>query len=56
MGSGRGRAPTTAEPRDQRVLRDLNAQLSLLNHHVSGCLDLNDVDLDCLISSIATGR
>jgi len=29
-------------------LRDLNAQLSLLNHHVGGRLDLKDVDLDCL--------
>ena len=29
-------------------LRELSIQLSLLNHHVSGRLDLNDVDLDCL--------
>ncbi|MGO8887985.1 MAG: MarR family transcriptional regulator [Streptosporangiaceae bacterium] len=29
-------------------LRDLSVQLSLLNHHVSDRLDLNDVDLECL--------
>ncbi|HEY1343905.1 MAG TPA: MarR family transcriptional regulator, partial [Streptosporangiaceae bacterium] len=29
-------------------LRELSIQLSLLNHHVSGRLELNDVDLDCL--------
>src|SRR6266487_2261626 len=29
-------------------LRELAIQLSLLNHHVSGHLALNDVDLDCL--------
>jgi DNA-binding MarR family transcriptional regulator len=29
-------------------LRDLNNQLSLLNHHVGAHLDLKDVDLDCL--------
>ena len=29
-------------------LRELSIQLSLLNHHVSGRLALNDVDLDCL--------
>src|SRR5262245_30554833 len=29
-------------------LRDLNHQLSLLNHHIGARLDLKDVDLDCL--------
>jgi DNA-binding MarR family transcriptional regulator len=29
-------------------LRELSIQLSLLNHHVGGHLDLKDVDLDCL--------
>jgi DNA-binding MarR family transcriptional regulator len=29
-------------------LRELSNQLSLLNHHVSAQVDLNDVDLDCL--------
>jgi DNA-binding MarR family transcriptional regulator len=29
-------------------LRELNTQLSVLNHHVSAHLDLKDVDLDCL--------
>jgi DNA-binding MarR family transcriptional regulator len=29
-------------------LRELSVQLSLLNHHVGGHLDLKDVDLDCL--------
>src|SRR6476646_1030979 len=29
-------------------LRELSIQLSLLNHHVSGRLELNDVDLNCL--------
>src|ERR1041385_3353494 len=29
-------------------LRELAIQLSLLNHHVSAHLALNDVDLDCL--------
>jgi len=29
-------------------LRELRIQLSLLNHHVGGHLDLKDVDLDCL--------
>jgi len=29
-------------------LRELSIQLSLLNHQVSGRLELNDVDLDCL--------
>lgn len=29
-------------------LRELSNQLSLLNHHVSAHLDLNDTDLDCL--------
>src|SRR5215216_6450887 len=29
-------------------LRELSNQLSLLNHHVGGHLDLKDVDLDCL--------
>jgi DNA-binding MarR family transcriptional regulator len=29
-------------------LRELSNQLSLLNHHVSAHIDLNDTDLDCL--------
>ena len=29
-------------------LRELNIQLSLLNHQVSGHLEIRDVDLDCL--------
>ena len=29
-------------------LRELSIQLSLLNHHVGGHLELKDVDLDCL--------
>jgi DNA-binding MarR family transcriptional regulator len=29
-------------------LRELSNQLSLLNHHVSAHVDLNDTDLDCL--------
>jgi len=29
-------------------LRELSIQLSLLNHHVGGRVDLKDVDLDCL--------
>src|SRR5215470_18590858 len=29
-------------------LREVSIQLSLLNHQVSGRLELNDVDLDCL--------
>ena len=32
----------------KRSLRDLSNQISLLNHQVSGRLDLKDVDLDCL--------
>jgi DNA-binding MarR family transcriptional regulator len=32
----------------KHALRELNNQLSLLNHHVGAHLDLNDVDLDCL--------
>jgi DNA-binding MarR family transcriptional regulator len=30
------------------ALRELGIQLALLNHHVSGRLELKDVDLDCL--------
>jgi DNA-binding MarR family transcriptional regulator len=30
------------------VLPELSNQLSLLNHHVSAHIDLNDTDLDCL--------
>jgi DNA-binding MarR family transcriptional regulator len=30
------------------ALRELNLQISLLNHRVGGRLDLRDVDLDCL--------
>ena len=29
-------------------LRELSIQLSLLNHHVGGHLELKDIDLDCL--------
>jgi DNA-binding MarR family transcriptional regulator len=30
------------------ALRELSNQLSLLNHHISAHVDLNDTDLDCL--------
>jgi DNA-binding MarR family transcriptional regulator len=32
----------------KEALRELSIQLSLLNHHVSAHVDLNDTDLDCL--------
>jgi DNA-binding MarR family transcriptional regulator len=32
----------------KEALRELNSQLSLLNHHVGDRLDLKDVDLECL--------
>jgi DNA-binding MarR family transcriptional regulator len=32
----------------KEALRELNSQLSLLNHHVGDRLGLNDVDLECL--------
>lgn len=46
----------TSDARDRRRLstairesmRELSVQLSLLNHHVGGKLDMRDVDLDCL--------
>jgi DNA-binding MarR family transcriptional regulator len=41
----RRRRSTTAV---KESLRDLRNQLSLLNHQVSGQLELKDVDLDCL--------
>jgi DNA-binding MarR family transcriptional regulator len=48
-------SPADAARRRQRVtavikqsLRELNNQLSLLNHHVGAHVDLRDVDLDCL--------
>jgi DNA-binding MarR family transcriptional regulator len=44
-GSRRRRRLTTAI---KESLRELSIQLSLLNHHVSAHLELNDVDLDCL--------
>ncbi|MDF2742072.1 MAG: MarR family transcriptional regulator [Actinomycetia bacterium] len=46
--------PGTARRRRQLTraikesLRELSNQLSLLNHHVSAHIDLNDTDLDCL--------
>jgi DNA-binding MarR family transcriptional regulator len=46
--------PDTARRRRQLTraikesLRELSNQLSLLNHHVSAHIDLNDTDLDCL--------
>ena len=46
--------PDTARHRRQLIraikesLRELSNQLSLLNHHVSAHIDLNDTDLDCL--------
>jgi hypothetical protein len=46
--------PDTARRRRQVIraikesLRELSNQLSLLNHHVSAHIDLNDTDLDCL--------
>jgi DNA-binding MarR family transcriptional regulator len=41
----RRRRTTTAV---KQSLRELRNQLSLLNHQVGVCLDLKDVDLDCL--------
>jgi DNA-binding MarR family transcriptional regulator len=38
----------TATSGIKRSLRDLSNQISLLNHQVSGRVDLKDVDLDCL--------
>jgi DNA-binding MarR family transcriptional regulator len=32
----------------KQSLRDLRNQLAVLNHRVGACLDLRDVDLDCL--------
>jgi DNA-binding MarR family transcriptional regulator len=40
------RGPLHADVKDS--LRELGIQLSLLNHRVSGRLDLRGVDLDCL--------
>jgi DNA-binding MarR family transcriptional regulator len=46
--------PATARRRRQLTraikesLRELSNQLSLLNHHISAHIDLNDTDLDCL--------
>jgi len=45
-GAGRDRRRLTTAIKDS--LRELTNQLSLLNHHVSARLELNDVDLDCL--------
>jgi DNA-binding MarR family transcriptional regulator len=42
----RRRGQLTAAIRDG--LRELGIQLSLLNHHVGGRLELKDIDLDCL--------
>src|SRR4029077_16671510 len=44
-GSRRRRQLTSAI---RQSLRELSNQLSLLNHRVGTCLDLKDVDLDCL--------
>ena len=44
MASNRRRATSGIK----RSLRDLSNQISLLNHQVSGRVDLKDVDLDCL--------
>ena len=44
--AGRRRRRLTIGIRDS--LRELGRQLSLLNHRVSGRLDLKDVDLECL--------
>src|SRR5215831_6731742 len=46
QGDARHRRRLTTAIRES--LRELSIQLSLLNHHVSGRLALNDVDLDCL--------
>ncbi len=32
----------------KRRFRDVNNQIALLSHHISGQVDLRDVDLDCL--------
>ena len=45
-GAARQRRRLTTAIRES--LRELSIQLSLLNHHVSGRLELKDVDLDCL--------
>jgi DNA-binding MarR family transcriptional regulator len=45
-GSARHRRRLTTAIKES--LRELSIQLSLLNHQVSGRLELNDVDLDCL--------
>ena len=46
QGSARQRRRLTTAIKES--LRELSIQLSLLNHQVSGRLELNDVDLDCL--------
>lgn len=43
---GAGRRRATAEVK--RGLRELSAELTLLNRHVGGRLGLKDIDLDCL--------
>ena len=46
--AGHSPASTATDPRHQGVpARAWGNQLSLLNHHVSAHIDLNDTDLDC---------
>jgi len=45
-GTARRRRQLTSAIKES--LRELSNQLSLLNHHVSAHIDINDTDLDCL--------
>ena len=47
-GSGDARGRRRAANAIKESMRELSIQLSLLNHHVSAHIDLNDTDLDCL--------
>lgn len=46
--SGDARRHRRTATRVKEVMRELNNQLALLNHHVGVRLSLRDVDLDCL--------
>jgi DNA-binding MarR family transcriptional regulator len=45
LGPARRRRLTAAV---KQALRDLHGELAVLNHRVGACLDLRDIDLDCL--------
>jgi DNA-binding MarR family transcriptional regulator len=47
-GTGAARRRRRSITAVKESLRELNSQLSLLNHHVGDRLGLKDVDLDCL--------